>query len=325
MALARFKPTHLNPVSPGYFADPFVFQFQGTYYAIGTGAHEASGTMLDQVFPMLQSTDLFHWSSAGRAMRRPDPGLGTNFWAPEIAWAEGKFYLYYSVGFSDKNHQLRVACSEQPLGPYTDLGKSLIAPDCCSFAIDPHPFQDSDGRWFLFYARDFLDDAADVCAGTGLMVAAMRNMTELIDEGRIVLRARHPWQRFEKNRLLYGRRWDWHTLEGPCVRKQEEKYYCFFSAGRWENETYGVDYAVADSVMGPYSDAGNESGPRVLRTVPNQVLGPGHNSIVVGPDGATDYIVYHAWDSGMTARRMFVDRLNWTAEGPRCDGPTWRE
>jgi len=121
---------------------------------------------------------------------------------------------------------------------------------------------------------------------------------------------------------MYGGVYDWHTIEGPCVRKRNGKYYCFFSAGRWENETYGVDFAVADNVSGPYTCDSNESGARVLRTVPGQVLGPGHNCLTTGPDGSTDYIVYHAWDPKMTARRMFIDPIKWTTDGPRCAGPT---
>ena len=150
------------------------------------------------------------------------------------------------------------------------------------------------------------------------MVARMKSMIELEDEGRVVLRAKHDWQRFEQNREMYGARYDWHTLEGPFVRKHEGRYYCFYSAGRWENETYGVDYAVSDRVPGPYSDEGNETGPRVLHTAANELIGPGHNSIVRGPDAA-DYIVYHAWDRNMTARRMFIERLIWTNGGPRLE------
>ena len=116
---------------------------------------------------------------------------------------------------------------------------------------------------------------------------------------------------------MYGRMWDWHTLEGPCVWKHGGNYYCFYSGGRWENETYGVDYGVASAVVEPYLDAGNERGPRVLRTVAGRLIGPGHNTIVRGPDGGTDFIVYHAWDSGMTKRQMFVSELRWTEEGPR--------
>jgi hypothetical protein len=55
------------------------------------------------------------------------------------------------------------------------------------------------------------------------------------------------------------------------------------------------------------------------------VLGPGHNCVAPGPDRRTDYIVYHAWDAAMRARRMFIDRLVWTPAGPRCDGPTLTE
>jgi beta-xylosidase len=318
------KPTHTNPVYGSYFADPFVWKQGDTYYAIGTGELEATGKTIGKVFPLLQSSDFFQWTPAGSALIRPDHSLGANFWAPAVAYANEKFYLYYSVGHEDKNHQLRVAVGDSPQGPYKDLDKPLLDLKKCAFAIDPHPFQDEDGAWYMFYARDFLDVASQARAGTALMVARMKSMTELSDAGEALLRPRRDWQRFQKDRPMYGRTYDWHTLEGPCLYKHEGRYYCFYSGGRWENNTYGVDYAVADHILGPYSDAGNEEGPRVLRTVENHVIGPGHNTIATGPD-AQEYIVYHAWDKEMKARRMFIDELSWTAGGPRCIGPTWAE
>ncbi|BAT54066.1 glycoside hydrolase family protein [Nostoc sp. NIES-3756] len=321
---------YTNPVYDGYFADPFVWQHEGVYYAIGTGAAEAEGNVDEidiahksRVFPLLRSFDFVNWHFVGNALLRPDPALGDNFWAPEVAYSDGLFYLYYSVGHEDKNHQLRVATSDSPLGPYQDVGVTLVNPDSCPFAIDPHPFRDDDGQWYLFYARDFLDTEAGVHAGTALVVDRLQTMTQLAGESKVVLRARSPWQRFLANRLMYGEIYDWHTLEGPCVRKHEGKYYCFYSGGRWETEDYGVDYGIADHVMGPYSDVGNEAGPRVLKSVPNFVRGPGHNSIVVGPDGQTKYVVYHAWTHNMDKRQICLDKLIWTPEGPRCQGPTW--
>jgi len=325
MTSVTAKQAHTNPVYGSYFADPFVWKFQDVYYAVGTGELEAQGQTIGKVFPVLQSNDFFQWSFASSAMLRPDSRLGDNFWAPEVVHVDGKFYLYYSVGHGDKNHQLRVATGDRPQGPYKDLGKSLLDPKACAFAIDPHPFQDDDGRWYLFYARDFLDSSNSVRPGTALMVAPMKTMTELEDEGQTVLRARSNWQRFKAIRLMYGRNWDWHTLEGPCVCKHNGRYYCFYSGGCWQNDSYGVDYGVADQVMGPYSDSGNENGPRVLKTVPNHVIGPGHNSIIRGPDGETDHIVYHAWDKQMKLRRMFIDELSWTPDGPKCQGPTYAE
>ena len=306
------------PVYEDYFADPFAWEHEGSYYAVGTGEREASGQPGELVFPLLRSNDLTFWEPAGQALLRPDHGLGTHFWAPEVAFADGKFWLYYSVGFEDKNHQLRVATSDTPLGPYLDCGLPLIDPRECPFAIDAHPFRDEDGQWYLFYARDFLDHRPDARPGTALMATRLRSMVEVENAGRVVLRARREWQRFEANRLVYGQRFDWHTLEGPFVRKHRGRYYCFYSGGRWENESYGVDYAVSDHVLGPYSDAGNESGPRVLHTRPGEMIGPGHNSILRGPHD-TDRIVYHAWDVKMTARRMFIDPLVWTPDGPRCE------
>ena len=307
-----------EPVFEEYFADPFVWRHEDEYFAIGTGEREASGHPSEMIFPLLRSNDLREWERSGRALLRPDHSLGINFWAPEVAFADGRFWLYYSVGFGDKQHQLRVASSDTPLGPYQDRDRALLDPTRCPFAIDAHPFRDDDGRWYLFYARDFLDSGSGVRAGTALQVARMKSMTEIEDEGVVVLRARHDWQRFEQNRLIYEARYDWHTLEGPFVRKHGGRYYCFYSAGRWENESYGVDYAIADNVLGPYSSEGSEHGPRVLRTIPGELIGPGHNSIVSAPNG-DDFIVYHAWDARMTARRMFIDRLAWTGDGPRCE------
>jgi beta-xylosidase len=318
-----------NPVYPEYFADPFVWMHDGIYYAVGTGVIEAHSDVShgvsaltrdgdSGVFLILRSENLAIWSPVCSALKTLHPDYGDAYWAPEIAFNDGKFYLYYSVGRGDKGHHIRVALSENPDGPYHDMGVRMTHPFYCPFAIDASPFQDEDGQWYLFYARDALDGDR---VGTVIVVDRMRNMTELAGQERIVVRAKHDWQRFMSNRVMYGGTYDWHTIEGPCVRKRNGRYYCLFSAGRWENETYGVDFAVADSVIGPYSCESKESGARLLRTLPGKVLGPGHNSMIEGPDGF-DYIVYHAWDPKMIARRMCLDRIDWTAEGPECAGPS---
>jgi hypothetical protein len=122
---------------------------------------------------------------------------------------------------------------------------------------------------------------------------------------------------------MYGRVYDWHTLEGPFVVRAGDRYHCLYSGGCWQTDTYGVDYVTADSILGRWSDAGVESGPRVLRSVPGHVLGPGHCSVVTGPDDRTAYLAYHAWDVAATARRLCVDPLEFTVDGPRSPGPTW--
>jgi beta-xylosidase len=329
--------TYKNPVYKNYFADPCVWKFEGNYFAVGTGpivnvgneVHESdlSSAKIDgeeRAIPILSSKNFVDWKSEGAALRVPKEFSGKPFWAPEVAVHDGEFYLYYSTAIADLHHQIRVAKSSTPLGPYDDIGWMICATPGCPFAIDPHPFRD-DSQWYLFYAKDFLDHDSKVFAGTALVVDKLIGMTKLAGEEKVVLRARNRWQLFKAHREMYGRIFDWHTLEGPFVRKHDGLYYCFYSGGCYENETYGVDYGIAKNVMGPYDDSGNESGPRVLKTVPDRVIGPGHHSIAPGPDDKTEYIVYHAWDLERKARRMCFDKLIWTEKGPRCLGPTWTE
>ena len=327
------KRTYTNPVYPAYLADPYAWRHESLYFAIGTGLAEADGSVATSsteptIFPLLESSDLIQWRSVGRALIRPDASLGDTFWAPEVVRTDREWLLYYSVGWEDRLHQIRVARSDAPTGPFVDVA-GLTDPRDCAFAIDPHPFRDRDGRWYLFHARDFLNEADDdghaVRAGTALVVHALDAMTQLAPTGVTVARARWDWQRFAADRSMYGKLFDWHTLEGPFVVLDDGRYYCFYSGGCWQTDTYGVDYLVADSVMGPYSYAGAEQGPHVLRTVPGKVIGPGHCSVVREPDGARDFVVYHAWDADMAARRLCIDPLSFTADGPRSRGPSFSE
>jgi len=304
-----------NPVWDGYMADPFVIAHNGEYFAYGTGPHPADG----RVFTVLRSPDLVNWSMCGGALQPPNGDVDAAYWAPEVACRHGRFYMYYSMADSgDMSHRLRVAVADHPCGPFVDQGKQLL-PEA-GFTIDAHPFRDpKDGRWYLFFATDFFD------ARPGTAIAVVGLADDMVSvEGPVtnIVRASSDWQIYERNRTHYGRVWEaWHTLEGAAVVEHEGKYYLLYSGGNWQTDGYGVGYAVADSVLGPYSEP--EPGPAVLRGHGEYVVGPGHNSVVKGPDGKTDFIVYHAWDSARTARRMCIDPLVFTPNGPRCVGPTW--
>jgi GH43 family beta-xylosidase len=307
MNLQHVAETYTNPVYPEYFADPFVLRHNGAYYAYGTGNRPSSN---GRVFEVLFSTDLTQWHSLGAALEPLGAGF-EDYWAPEVAHADGRFYLYYSAGIGDQHHRLRVAVSERPEGPFIDSG-TVLTPDE-PFSIDASPFCDDDGQWYLYYARDFLDGER---LGTALTVAKLENMMRLSGESITVLRASQDWQLYARDREMYGRR-----LEGPFVVKRGGRYYCFYSGGAWPEPNYGVSFAVADHPLGPWLEPEGD-GPKILQTVPERVIGPGHNSVIVGPDDQ-DYIVYHAWDPARTARRMCIDRLEWTPKGPRTDGPSF--
>jgi beta-xylosidase len=302
--------TYVNPVYDRYFADPFVLRAGDAFYAYGTGSRFSDG----RVFEVLRSTDLVSWESLGGALVAREAAEREDYWAPEVACADGRYYMYYSVGVEDRGHLLRVAVSDRPEGPFEDAGV-VLTPDEL-FAIDPHPFQDDDGTWYLYYARDVLDGDR---VGTTIAVDRLVSMTELAGEARTLLRASADWQLFRREREMYGSVYDWYTLEGPSVRRRDGRYYLFYSGGAWEEESYGVSYAVGEHPLGPFTEPAQ--GPTVLRTEPGVLLGPGHSSLLSCPDGS-DFIVYHGWDPEKTARRMCIDRLVWGEAGPERSGPT---
>jgi arabinan endo-1,5-alpha-L-arabinosidase len=309
-----------NPVWDGYFADPFVLRVADEYYAYGTGGPADNGRQADgRMFPLLHSTDLVHWVQLGGALTPLNDPAKPAYWAPEVAYANGRYYLYYSAGGCEgENHHLRVAVSDSPAGPFEDQGHDLMPDE--PFSIDASPFRDPrDGRWYLFFAKDFFDGPRP---GTGSAVVPLADdMLHVAGPVTTVLRASADWQIFQRNRYWYGRVWPaWHTVEGPFACFHDGRYYCFYSGGSWETPEYGVGYAVSESMAGPWVEP--EEGPVVLRCIPGKVDGPGHNSLVLGPDNETTFMIYHAWNHDRTMRQLCIDPLLWTPNGPRCDGPS---
>ena len=310
--------TYQNPVYPGYFADPFVLRTADGFYAYGTGPVEGHA----RAFPVLKSSDLVHWELVGGAVEPLESERPLNYWAPEVAERDGRYYLYYSASpvDNDEHHRVRVAIADHPAGPFRDAGRFVIPQ--LGFTIDANPFRDPQtGRWYLYFATDY---EADAPHGTGLAAVEMNDdLTSVKGDPVPVVRAQADWQIYERNRNYKGRVWSaWHCVEGPSVVFHDGRYYCLYSGGAWHGEQYGVGFAVADHPLGPWRDEFASRGPTVLKGIPGKVVGPGHNSTVLGPDGRTLFMVYHAWDTGHTARRMCIDPIRWTAEGPKVDGPS---
>jgi arabinan endo-1,5-alpha-L-arabinosidase len=312
---------YTNPVYSGGMPDPCVRFFNGRYYAYGTTGDSRLSD--GRVFRVLTSRDLVHWKEVGGALK-PLENRAWHYWAPEVVLHERTYYLYYSAGtLPDLHFSLRVAKSDKPEGPYKDIGIPLEDGEGAPFFIDGHAYQDDDGTWYMFYAKDFPNTDDGYKAGTGIVVDRLLDMTRLEGKPKLVVRPRYDWTLFEANRTmdLYGGKvFDWHTIEGPWVVKRDGRYYCFYSGSNFGTENYGLDFVEAENIMGPYTNQGQYA--RVLRGVPNLVRGPGHHSVVLGPDDENEMVVYHAWNEQMTAREMCIDPLIWTSQGPRCLGPS---
>src|SRR5207244_2342134 len=109
-----------------------------------------------RIFTVLSSRDLVKWDALGGALVPPSENARYQYWAPEVTFEKGIFYLYYAQGgVEQEKFELRLATSKKPEGPYLDTGQKLVDCETNRFMIDPFPFRDDDGHWYLFYARNF--------------------------------------------------------------------------------------------------------------------------------------------------------------------------
>ena len=109
--------------------DPVVIKEKGTYYVFCTGGRNGQG-----VIPIRTSTDMRTWKAAGHVFQSlPDWAMqeipqARNAWAPDIAYFNGKFHLYYSVSsFGSRNSAIGLATTRtlDPASPdykWTDEG-----------------------------------------------------------------------------------------------------------------------------------------------------------------------------------------------------------
>ncbi len=302
--------TYRNPVFPHSFPDPFVLKFRGEYWGYCTGIwHDG------RAFGVIRSRDLVHWEDRPGALE-PLPGNHPCYWAPEVSYLDGRFYLYYSVG-DEESMEIRVAVAEHPGGPFVDSGRRLTREP---FAIDAHVFEDQNGSRWLFYATDFLTGSH---VGTGTVRDRLLDPFTLAGDPRPVTLPRYDWHVYHPNRPEKGGV-RWHTVEGPFVLERKGLLYEMFSGGNWQNPTYGVSYAVSPSVEEPGEWEQAADGEQVFPILRSggEVVGPGHNSVVRGPDNRQLYCVYHRWSEDASARVMAIDPLDWAGERMLILGPS---
>src|SRR5205823_1517224 len=122
-----------------------------------------------RMMPIYRSTDLVHWDFVADAFDRRPAGLAdsdSGLWAPEPAYMNGRYYLYFTVTNVADAHSPEPACAEDsgigvavadsPTGPWRAQQTPVVAPrragPGCRFkwTYDPKVVTDGDRRW-LYY------------------------------------------------------------------------------------------------------------------------------------------------------------------------------
>lgn len=157
--------------------DPFVMPYGNKYYLYQTKTEfECKGVVC------YVSEDLKTWSDGYHVYIPPKDFHGINnfFWAPEVHYNNGYFYLFTSVFSSKYNHRtIAVYRADNPLGPFEDITNGAISPtswDC----IDGTLYIDKQGKPWLVFVHEW----TSMPNKNGSMVAARLSddFTRLIHE-----------------------------------------------------------------------------------------------------------------------------------------------
>jgi hypothetical protein len=186
------------------------------------------------------------------------PWASKQLWAPDAAFKNGKYYLYFPARDKAGVFRIGVAISERPEGPF----KPEPTPIEGSYSIDPCSFVDDDGRAYLYFGgiwggqlqrwrtgkydangREPLDGEPAIGPRVAELTPDMKSFRTPPKEIQIVDEKGAPLRASDHDRRYF---------EGPWMYKRNGIYYLSYSTGN----THYLVYATATNPFGPFTFRG---------------------------------------------------------------------
>lgn len=190
------------------------------------------------------------------------PWAAKQMWAPDAAYKDGKYFLYFPAKDKDGIFHIGVAVSDNPMGPF----KADPQPIPDSFSMDPAVFTDTDGESYMYFGglwggqlQKWASGKYDPSIGeTDLKQdnkpALMPKIAKMAsDMRRFAEKPRDVMIVDEKGQPILGGDHDRRFFEAAWMYKRDGKYYFTYSTG----DTHFIAYAVGDNPYGPFTYKGN--------------------------------------------------------------------
>ncbi|MEA5257876.1 glycoside hydrolase family 43 protein [Arcicella aquatica] len=312
------KPISQPLVSHIYTADPSAHVFNGKIYIYPSHDIE-SGVKEDDEGGHFDMKD-FHILSMDKVGGKVTdngvaldikniPWAGRQLWAPDAAFKNGTYYLYFPVKDKDDVFRIGVATSKSPVGPF----KAEKEPIKGSYSIDPCVFKDTDGSYYMYFGGiwggqlqrwktgsydpkgKLQDDKQPALAPK--IAKLSKDMLSFAEEAKDV-------QILDKNgKVLLAGDNTKRFFEASWLHKYKGKYYFSYSTG----DTHFINYAIGDNPYGPFTYKG---------VVLNPVDGWTNHHSIVEIKGKW-YLFYHDVQlSGKThLRNVKVTELKYNPDG----------
>lgn len=282
----------VQPAVDRNFADPDIVEAGGTFYAYATNDNNKN-------VQVAASTDLEKWEllDSDALPTLPTWIIPGKTWAPEVSALGGQYVMYFTAtNFMPALQCIGVATSAQPTGPFVVQGDAmLVCPADQGGAIDASVYSEN-GNHYLLWKND------GNCCGLDTWIS----IAPLSSDG---LTLAGPATQAFKQTLS----WEGHLVEAPTLVKNTGTYYLFYSANDYGGEDYAVGYATATSLDGPWEK--NDEPFLSTGSSGDAVRGPGGQDILQTSAGES-WIAFHGWDGAFTYRALYVEPLQWEAEGP---------
>ena len=257
--------------------DVTVIREQGKYYMYCSGG----GAWI--------SDDLLNWSFQ-RVANVPV--------APHVFKFNGSFYLCGNDGPLLK--------ADNPLGPFESLGPWKNTPGVAggwNGPFDMDIFVNDDGKPYLYYPGRGV---------SGIYVVPLdpNDLTRFAGEPKhlFAFNKDHVWERYGEMNEYTDVSW----IEGPWLQKYKGTYYLEYAASGTQWKTYALGYYTAKSPLGPFTYAPNNP---LTRRTDGLVTGPGHGSIVEGPDKNLWQFYTVVLSNPPGGRRIGMDRITFDKDG----------
>ncbi|MDU0200432.1 glycoside hydrolase family 43 protein [Paenibacillus sp. MAH-36] len=302
-----------------YTADPSAHVFEGKIYIYPShdldhdGPSNDNGDQYAMEDYHILSMDDFNSPCVdhGEALHLRDiPWAKQQLWAPDAAYKNDTYYLFFPARDKENIFRLGVATSSTPAGPFTAQENCIPG----SYSIDPAVFIDEDNKAYIYFGGlwggqlekwqtgTFLPDAkgpAEHEPALGPRVAVLSDdMLTFTDEPQEIKIVDE-----EGNPILAGDE-DRRYFEGPWVHKYNGYYYLSYSTGT----THCLVYAMSEHPQGPYVFKGTILTPVIGWTT--------HHSIVQFEDKW--YLFYHdcSLSDGVNHKRCVkYTELTYNADG----------
>lgn len=251
-------------VEKDFMADPSVHIFEGKLYIYPSHDRESGipenddGDHFDMKdYHVFSTSDIENepLTDHGVVLQVSDiPWAGRQLWDCDVAFKNGKYYMYYPLKDKTDIFRLGVAISSSPAGPFIPQP----APIRGSYSIDPAVFEDSDGTHYMYFGglwggqlQRYKDNKALECAYLpsgdesalpSRIVRLSDDMLGFAEEPRPVVILNQDGSPMKASQT------DKRFFEASWMHQYKGKYYFSYSTG----DTHHICYAIGDNPYGPF-------------------------------------------------------------------------